>query len=125
MDPATLAILGIVAVMALNHLSMYLGALKGPRGLFLALQAINLGVACAVIWYGLPGFEHLDRPGVPMGRVVAWFLGLVLVLRTVQNTQARAAWLRERLADRRRTERGRADAIRASIVDGTDGEEEE
>ena len=40
------------------------------------------------MWFGMPGFEQWP--------IIGWMIGLLFLLRTVQNNSARAEYLRER-----------------------------
>ena len=91
MDLATSAFLGLVAVMAVNQLVMRIGGLKSRPAIFYSMQLLNLVTGSAVIWFGMPGFTDLP--------IVGWMIGLLFLLRIVQNNAARVEYLRERKAD--------------------------
>ncbi|MCO4745450.1 MAG: hypothetical protein KC912_11725 [Proteobacteria bacterium] len=87
MDLKDTALLGVIAVMAINHMVMRAHGLRGNPLVFWTLQLANLGVGTGLIVLGLPGFEGLPA--------VTWLLALLFFFRVVQNNNARQAWLLE------------------------------
>ncbi|MBN2800585.1 MAG: hypothetical protein JXX28_15695 [Deltaproteobacteria bacterium] len=110
MDLSTGALLAVVGVMALNQLVMRVWALTARRGVFWSLQGLNMAAGAAVIWWGLPGFERWPA--------VSWMLGLFFFYRTVENTNSRAAWLREERGAGGRALDGRAQALAEALRRG-------
>lgn len=107
MDLSTAALLGVFAVLGVNQLVMRVGALYAHPAVFYALQAVDVLVGSAILWFGLPGLEQW--------RVVSWMIGLLFFFHAVQNNNLRATWLRERVrADRARKERAIREALAAS-----------
>ena len=88
MDYATTVLLGVVALIAVNQAMMRLGALKGRAWFFWAIQVVNIVTGSLLIWFGLPGIESIWS--------VSYVVALLFFFRTVQNTNGRALWLRER-----------------------------
>ncbi len=103
MNPSTAALLGVITVMACNQLVMRVAALKGHPAAFYALQLLNLVAASALIWFGLPGLDHLP--------IISWLVALVFLFHMLQNATHRAHWLREQFKEERRERARRARAI--------------
>ena len=106
-DFESAVLMGVIGAMVLNQLVMRLGGLRGNVYLFWSLQMVNIAVASALILFGLPGFEKWP--------IVAWMIALLFVFRTVQNTQQRTVFLRERRAERNAEELAKQQAIRAAL----------
>ena len=103
MTPGTGALLAVVFVMACNQLVMRVGALKGHPAFFYPLQLLNLLAAAALIWFGLPGLDHLP--------IVSWLVALLFLFHSLQNSTHRARWLRERFKAEREERARRARSI--------------
>lgn len=88
MDDSTTILFGVVALIAVNQAMMRLGALKGRSWFFWSIQVVNIVTGSMLIWFGLPGLESV--------RPVSYVVALLFFFRTVQNTNARGIWLRER-----------------------------
>jgi len=78
----------VVATLATNHVLVRLPGWERRTLLFWLVQAMNVGCASWVLAYGLPGFTgNLE--------VVNWVVGLIFLVRAVQNngrwTKARRA----------------------------------
>jgi len=69
---------GIVATLAVNHVLVRLPGWERRLGLFLLVQALNIGCASWVLAVGMPGFEGQLA-------VVNWVVGLLFIIRAVQN----------------------------------------
>lgn len=82
-------LLAVIGTMAINHIVMRIHALRGTAVVFWALQLINLALGSALIWFGLPGFEHI--------RAISVMIALLFFFRVVQNNNARQRWLIEEL----------------------------
>ena len=92
MDLSTWVLFGVIGVMACNQLVMRLGALRSRAMIFWLMQALNVGTGSAILLWGLPGFEPWPA--------VSWVIGLLFFFRAIQNTNARAKWLRTAARDR-------------------------
>lgn len=92
MDLNTAVLIGVVSVLALNQVVMRVGDLYRINPVFYGLWLLDLGVGSLILWFGLPGFEHL----LP----VSWVVGLMFFVHAAQNLSVRsrrlAADLRER-----------------------------
>lgn len=109
MDDSTTMLFGVVALIAINQAMMRLGALKGHVWFFWSIQVVNVVTGSMLIWFGLPGFESV--------RPVSYVVALLFFFRTVQNTNARGVWLRERqVAD--------SDLARKTVLAALHSEEE-
>lgn len=97
MDLDTKVLFAVVALIAINQVMMRLGALKGRLWFFWTIQLVNVVTGSLVLWYGLPGFEAV--------RPVSYVIALLFFFRTVQNTNGRALWLRERVVNKASTKR--------------------
>lgn len=98
MDLSTLLLLGIVGVLAVNQLVMRVGALRARKAIFYSLQAVDVLVGTAILWFHLPGLTRWP--------VLSWAIGLVFFLHAVQNNNLRARWLRQKLkGDKARRQR--------------------
>ena len=100
MDLSTGVLLGVVAVMGANQVLMRVASLRGVSALFWLLQAVNLAVACGVLLYGMPGFEHVPA--------IKWMIGLLFLWRTIQNNGLHAQYQREQRAAQREEARDAA-----------------
>lgn len=114
MDLATWVLFGVIGVMVCNQLVMRLGALRSRVAVFWSMQALNVGTGSAILLYGLPGFEPWPA--------VAWVIGLLFFLRAVQNTNARAKWLR---AVAKEVEAEQRAAVREALRRAAESSEEE
>lgn len=101
MDNSTEVLLAVVALIAINQAMMRLGALKSRTWFFWSIQAVNIVTGSCLIWFGLPGFETV--------RPVSYVVALLFFFRTVQNTNARGAWLREQQV-------ARAESARKKVI---------
>ena len=108
MDDSTEILLAVVALIAINQGMMRLGALKGRTWFFWTIQAVNIVTGSLLIWFGLPGFESV--------RPVSYVVALLFFFRTVQNTNARGAWLREQQV-------ARSEAARKKVIAALHAEE--
>lgn len=80
----------LIGLIAANQLVMRLGALRSRAAVFWSLQAVNILVMTYVLGWGLPGFERWP--------VVHWLIGLLVMLRIIQNNGLRAQFVREQRA---------------------------
>ncbi len=108
LDYEVAVVLGVVAAMAANQLVMRVAGLKARRGVFWALQGMNLLVGSVVVIYGLPGLP----------RVVAWFVALLFFFRTVVNNNNRLAWLEEQQREAHDADGAKREALRAALARG-------
>ena len=87
MDQGTYAFLGLVALLAINRLVLTLLGSGVPRGLFWAVQLLNLAASIFLILFGLPGMP----PGL---RMIDYFIALLFVWHIVENNVRRSKQLR-------------------------------
>ncbi|TVQ90143.1 MAG: hypothetical protein EA397_14450 [Deltaproteobacteria bacterium] len=108
-DLSTLLFVGVVVVIASNHLVMrLLVTAERPWG-FWTFQAFNIVVGSSVIAFGIPGFSDYV--------VVQWMLGGLVLFHVILNNQARVEHLRQQRRDameRELRESERLHATRAS-----------
>lgn len=90
MDPATVSLLAVVAVLGVNQLVLRVPALWGRDALFYGWCLVLLGAGTWVMGMGLPGWS-----GMP---VVSLVLGLFLFAHVAQATRLRTRWVREEVA---------------------------
>lgn len=57
MTPSDIVLFVVVAVMGINHLTLRLPGWNTRLWLFWLTQLCNLGIACYLIWYGIPDFQ--------------------------------------------------------------------
>lgn len=108
LDPSTAALLVVVAVIAANQVVARVAWVARRGWLFWPVQVIDLGVAGAVLWFGLPGFDHV--------RAVSVVVGLMLVMHVAQNLRARSAIARDDAREEARARSAeRARAIRDAL----------
>ncbi|MFT7518218.1 MAG: hypothetical protein ACI9MC_000348 [Kiritimatiellia bacterium] len=86
MPSTTLLFLLIVGLIAVNQLVMRVAALRGSPWAFWTVQVLNLTIACGILLWGLPGFDHMP--------FIKWIFGLLLIFRIVQNNGIRSRYLR-------------------------------
>jgi hypothetical protein len=110
MDVDTAPLLTVIGALAANQIVMRVGGLRGRPAVFWSLQLVNVAVGGALVWFGLPGFEHVP--------VIGWVIGLLFFLRVMQNNQARARFLQAELDEGKQ---GKAAQIRRALQ-GTDDE---
>ncbi len=110
MDTSTMALLGVVALLAANQLLMRMAGLRGIPVVFWGLQLVNLLTGIGVLVFGLPGLQ-----GVPAFK---WLLGLYLLFRVVQNNWMRSEFLREQKKERGASASERKEAIEAALRKG-------
>jgi hypothetical protein len=87
MDPSTLSLFAVVAVLAVNQLVLRVPALWGRDVVFYGWCVLVLGAGTWVMGVGLPGWS-----GLP---VVSLVLGLFLFAHVAQATRLRTRWVRE------------------------------
>lgn len=108
----TLIFLVAVAVIAANQGVLRVATLRRNPWVFWGLQLLNLVIACWVLLFGLPGFEHT------IGRWVGVVMGLLLIFRIVQNNMLRQRYLRREVEEEREEERKeRAREVALQILD--------
>ncbi|MFK7927812.1 MAG: hypothetical protein AB8H79_06470 [Myxococcota bacterium] len=98
---------GAIAIIAINQLVLRVAALRQSPWVFWGVQFVNLGVACALIWWTLPGFGAY-------GKLISGVLALMLVFRIIQNNMTRSKFLR-RAIDEDRAEEKRIRAQRLAL----------
>ena len=81
MDPSTLILFAVAALLGVNHLVFRIPGWHRWRSVFWMVQLLNLGTAVYVLVWGLPGFEETAAVAVK------WVLGLLLILHIVTNNQ--------------------------------------
>jgi len=96
MDTTTWILFGVVLVIAANQLVVRIPLLIGSKTGFWGIQLLDVALATALLMFGLPGFEHF-----PPVRVI---LALLLLWHVAQNNQARTAWRRRMVQERREEE---------------------
>jgi hypothetical protein len=107
MDPSTRIILSVALLLALNNAIVRLPWLKDRELLFWAVQILDVVACCALILYGIPGFEEIP--------IISWMLGLLFLLHVAQNLRWRARRRREhRVSDETEARRS---AIRDALND--------
>lgn len=101
MDLSTAVFLGLVAILAINQAAARLEFILRARLAFLCVQALNVGLGCGILVYGLPGWHHAP--------IVRWVVGLLFLVHTATNgrrfgmfNRARARELASRERDVRR-----------------------
>jgi hypothetical protein len=109
MDVDAVPLLIVVGVLAANQVVMRVGALRSRAAVFWSVQALNAAVGAGLIWFGLPGFEHLT--------VIGWVIGLLFFLKVMQNNQARARFLQAELDEGKQ---GKAAQIRRALQGNDD-----
>jgi len=97
MPVTTTLFLLIVALIAANQVILRVAALRSSPWVFWGLQIVNLAVACWILLFGLPGFDHI--------RFVSWIFGLLILFRIVQNNGLRSRYLRTAQLDAREEEK--------------------
>ncbi len=105
MDLTTWILFGVVLVIAANQLVVRIPVLIGSTAGFWGIQILDVGLAVAMLVFGLPGFEHF-----PPVKVI---LALLLLWHVAQNNHARTAWSRRRSLERRE-QQVRADQVATS-----------
>ena len=78
MDLSTTLILGVAALLGLNHMVFRLPGWEHRRVVFWGLQLLNLSCVVALLTVGIPGFGGATKP-------INWVLGLLLVFHIVTN----------------------------------------
>ena len=107
MDLGTQTLLSVMLLLALNTAMVRMERLKDRTVLFFGVQTLNVLVALYLFVRGMPGFDHIP--------IVAWVLGLWLLLRVAANHRWWSARRRDDGRDEA-TER-RASAIREALKD--------
>jgi len=74
-------------LLAINRLVLALLGSGAPRGLFWAVQLLNLAASIFLILFGLPGMP----PGL---RMIDYFIALLFVWHIVENNMRRTRYLR-------------------------------
>ncbi len=101
MSDGTLGFVALIAMLAANRLVLSLAGYGTWKWLFWSIQFLNLGAACALVLWGLPGLP----PGF---WIVNWFIALLFMWHIVENNGKRVKHLRARLAS---GEQGHDDAL--------------
>ncbi len=104
----------VVVTLATNHVLVRLPGWERRTVLFWGVQLLNIACASWLLAFGLPGFDGNLT-------IVNWVVGLLFMVRTVQNNG--------RWSEARRSRRSAGDEdetrarIRAALRAGDDGEE--
>ena len=109
MDSST-AFLLIMGAIAANQLVLRVAVLRANGLVFWGLQIINLSLICGVFAFGLPGFDRYP--------IISWALGLIFILRVIQNNALRVKFLRFDSKEDASSKRQKVDAIMNSLRAG-------
>lgn len=77
MDVGTAVLLGIIGLMGMNQAVMRQENLARIPFIFWGVQLLDLAIASAILYFGLPGFEHLP--------IISVFVALVFAFHVAQN----------------------------------------
>ena len=109
---ATTSFLVLIGVIAANQIVLRIAGLRARAAVFWGLQAINLALICYIFSMGLPGFEAAP--------LISWAIGLLFVLRVIQNNGLRSRFLRE---DAKRHREGQRAQVNEMVERFSDAEE--
>ena len=107
MDLATGGLFILIALLVLNSVAARLPLVRRAPILLSCLDGVSGGVALYLVFYGLPGFDHLP--------IVNVLFGLLLVIHVVAHMRLRAEWKRERQGESPASRRERAEEIAAAL----------
>ena len=110
---ATTSFLVLIGVIAANQLVLRLAGLRARAFVFWGLQVINLALICYIFTMGLPGFEAAP--------LISYAIGLIFMLRVIQNNALRTKFLREDVKRQRDGQRAQVDEMMDRMNEGEEG----
>lgn len=111
MDLGTGVLLGVASLLAVNRFLLSLPGWSRRKGLFWAVQLLNLLAACFMILHGIPGLQGYLR-------YANHLIGLVFVFHVVQNNSRLVSARAEERGARRQQDEARREAVQAALRAG-------
>ena len=105
-DLSTMLFVGVVVVIASNHLVMRMLVKAERPWAFWTFQLFNIVVGSLVIAFGIPGFSDYI--------VVQWLLGGLVLFHVILNNQARVEHLRQQRREAMDRELRESERLRAT-----------